>query len=306
MTGRTAVSLFVVFVILVLGGCTPRSEPRGPVQQTTNESQPPQRIISLSPSITEILFALGLGDRVVGVTRYCDYPSEATTKAKIGGLHDPNFEAIVVSEPDLVIMREASEESMVPFRELELETLTVSHKTVEGILHSIVTIGRRCGAEDRAEELVADIKGQIATIEQKTAGLERPRVMFAVERTLGTGRIEDVYVAGRDGFIDRIITLAGGRNACPETAAGFPVVSSEGILRMNPEVILDMVPILVQEKHDKETVLADWQQLPELEAVRSGRVYLLDDDYAFIPGPRLVLLAKKLARLIHPEVDWEQ
>jgi iron complex transport system substrate-binding protein len=295
-----------IFAILVLGGCTPRSDLRETVQQNNRESQMPQRIISLSPSVTEILFALGLGDRVVGVTRYCDYPHEATAKAKIGGLHDPNFEAIVVSEPDLVIMREASDEALAPFRELELEMLTVSHKSVEGILDSIIAIGRRCAAEEQAEELVANIKGQIAKIEQKTAGLERPRVMFAVERTLGTGRIEDVYVAGRDGFINRIITLAGGRNACQETAAGFPVVSSEGILRMNPEVILDMVPILVQKKHNKETVLADWQQLPELEAVRSGRVYLLDDDYAFIPGPRLVLLAEKLARLIHPEVDWEQ
>jgi iron complex transport system substrate-binding protein len=113
-------------------------------------------------------------------------------------------------------------------------------------------------------------------------------------------------VAGRDGFIDRIITLAGGQNACPPTAAGFPVVSSEGILRMNPEVILDMVPLVVQEEHDNQAILADWNQLGEVEAVRAGRVYLLDDDYAFIPGPRFVRLAEKVAHLIHPELEWQE
>jgi iron complex transport system substrate-binding protein len=296
--------IFWPILILVTFGCHRTIQTHEDIRGDTAET--PQRIVSMSPSITEILFALGLGDRLVGVTDYCDYPPQAKTKAKIGGLHDPNYEAIVVLQPDLIIMRLANQDSVPKFRELDLDTLTVSHNTMEGILQSIETIGRRCGTESEGQELLAKIKAQMRKIESKTAGLERPRVLFSVDRTLGTGRIEDVYVAGRDGFISRIITLAGGRNACPETTVGFPVVSSEGIMRMNPEVILDMVDLALQQNHDAGTIVADWQQLPNVDAVKNGRVYVLDDDYAFIPGPRCVLLAEKLARLIHPEIDWEK
>ena len=116
--------------------------------------------------------------------------------------------------------------------------------------------------------------------------------------------IEDVYVAGRDGHIDRIIELAGGRNALDEGSARFPVVSSEGILKIDPEVIVDLVPGLSGTELDRRTIRADWNQLAHVEAVRTGRVYVIDDDYAYVPGPRFILLVEKLARLIHPEVDW--
>lgn len=275
------------------------------------ESARPGRIVSMSPSVTEILFELELGDRVVGVTRFCEYPPQATKKAKVGGLHDPNFEAIVALEPDLVILRETSEKTMAAFEELELDTLVVCHKNVEGILDSIGAIGHRCGAEEEAERVVAGLRSEIQRIERKTAGLERPRVMFAVQRTLDEpGKIQNVYVAGREGFIDRVITLAGGENACPDSLAGFPVVSAEGIMQMNPQVILDMSAAMLKNQskpqRSKQAVLADWEQLAEVEAVRDGRVYLLEEDYAFIPGPRFLLLAGKLARLIHPEVNWQQ
>lgn len=276
---------------------------------------PPERIVSLSPSITEILFALKQGDRVVGVTRYCSYPPEVAEKAKVGGFQDPNFEAIVALEPDLVILRESNEQAAASLRELGIPTLAVCHKNLDGILESILSIGQRCGAEQEAQRVVADLRAEMRLLEEKTAGLSRPRVLFTVERTLKTGKIQDVYVAGRqgtgrEGFIDQIIAMAGGQNACPENVQGYCVVSAEGILTMNPEVILDMVPAIMDGgsggQVDRKAALADWQQLPQIEAVRTGRVYLLDDDYAFIPGPRLVLLAGKVARLIHPEVDWQR
>jgi len=296
--------LTAVLVVVIGTGCGAGRV--GELPEEASATAVPRRIVSLSPSITEILFALGLGDRVVGVTRYCGYPPEAAGKAKVGGLLDTNYEAIVALEPDLVIMREENRDALDKLRQLGIPALLVSHTTVEGILDSMATIGRRCGAAARAAELVASLKERMAGIERKTRALDRPRVLFAVERTLGTGRIEDVYVAGRGGFIDRVIELAGGRNACPETLAGFPVVSGEGIIQMNPDVILDMVPVLLQQEHAKESLLADWRQLAEVTAVRQGRVYVLDDDYAFIPGPRFVLLAEKLARLLHPEVDWRR
>jgi iron complex transport system substrate-binding protein len=314
MTGRRVSIPRVVLVAAVLAVAVgsfvakavyapPEAPPVGEAAVPDN-APPPQRIISLSPSVTEILFALGLGGRVVGVTRYCDYPPEALAKPKVGGLQDPNLEAIVALQPDLVIFREADAAWTAPFRELHLRTLAVNHKTVEGILESMLTIGLRCDARREAERLVADLQGQLDQLERKTAGLERPRVLLALERTLGAGRIEDVYAAGRGGFLDRMITLAGGENACPPTAVPFPVLSAEGIIRINPDVILDMASAIDPgQTHDD--FLADWQSLAQVEAVARGRVYRLDADYAYIPGPRLVLLAEDLAKRIHPEVEWE-
>ena len=265
-----------------------------------------RRIVSMAPSVTETLYALGLGDRVVGVSRFCSYPPEVSQKPRIGGYYDPNFEAIVALRPDLVVMLEGHRQYQEAFDKLGLPTLTVRHTSIEGILESITSIGDACGAEERGRAIVEDIEARLARIDCKTAGRARPRVLFAIDRTLGTGGIEDVYVAGRDGHISRIIELAGGHNALDEGAARFPVVSSEGILNMDPEVIVDLVPGLSVTKMDPETVRADWDQLARVEAVRTGRVYVIDDDYAYVPGPRFILLVEKLARLIHPETDWSE
>ena len=105
--------------------------------------------------------------------------------------------------------------------------------------------------------------------------------------------------------VQTIIAIAGGQNACPDAAAPFPQVSREGILWMEPEVIIDVSPPLSETKLDRKTILKDWQQVADVEAVRTGRVYVLADDFASVPGPRFILLVEKLARLLHPEVDWE-
>jgi iron complex transport system substrate-binding protein len=296
-----------VLLIVALGGLVflgIGSRPDGvdsPDARPEANPQPPQRIVSLSPSITEILFALGLGDRVVGVSRYCQYPPEARKKAQVGGYLDPSYEAILALKPDLVVLRSEKEQFVNAFHELGLNLLPVRHDRVEGILESIVAIGRRCGVEARARRMVADIQGQMHRISAKTAGLERPRVIVVAERTLASGKIQNVYVAGADGFMNRMILLAGGKNACADSAAGFPVVSGEGILRMNPQVIFDLVAERSRAGLSREEILRDWQQLPDVEAVRTGRVYLIDDDYAFIPGPRFIRLVEKFARLLHPE-----
>jgi iron complex transport system substrate-binding protein len=262
---------------------------------------PPQRIVSLSPSVTEILFALGLGDRVVGVTRFCQYPPEAREKPQVGGYLDPSYEAILALKPDLVVLRSENEQFVNAFRQLGLNLLPVRHDSVEGVLDSIGAIGRRCGVEAQARRMVADIQSQIHRIAERTAGVERPRVLVVAFRTLGTGKIQNAYVAGADNFMNRMIALAGGKNACADISAGFPVVSGEGIIRMKPQVILDLVAERSEAGMSREEILRDWQQLPDVEAVRAGRVYLIDDDYAFIPGPRFIRLVEKFARLIHPE-----
>lgn len=262
----------------------------------------PQRIVSLSPSSTEILFALGLGDRVVGVSRYCRYPAEARDKAQVGGYLDPNYEAIVALRPDLVVLRGSNPKFVKSFRDLGLSLLEVNHDSVEGILDSMIELGRRCGVEDHARRLVDDLQAQMHRITEQTAPLARPRVILVVERTLGVGKIQNVYVTGSNSFMNRMILLAGGKNACGDVSVGFPVVSAEGILRMNPEVIIDLVAPDARGSLSADEILRDWRQLPDVEAVKSGRVHLVDDDFAFVPGPRFIQFVEKLAGLFHPEL----
>jgi iron complex transport system substrate-binding protein len=263
-----------------------------------------RRIVSMAPSITETLFALGLGDRVVGVTQFCQYPPEAQRLPKVGGYHNPNLEALVALKPDLVVMLVEHEELMPALQELGLKCLVVCHQNVEGILDSISTIGAALDKQAEADKIVADIQARIDRVRRKTAGLDRPRVMFAIRQTAGSGRLEDVTVAAANGFFDKVIALCGGQNACRDLAAPFPVVSREGLQWINPQVIIDLVPPLSPTELDKRTILQDWEQVAEVEAVRSGRVYVLRDDFASIPGPRFILLVEKLARLLHPEVEW--
>ena len=298
--------VFVTARLAILGAILPATgcSRAGPEGASAPESGLPQRIVSLSPSITETLFALGLGDRVIGVTRHCRYPREAQERTIVGGHFDLSFEAIVALEPDLVILRGENRQAASFLEGRGASVLAVDHRSAEGVLDSIGAIGLRCGAEARAKQMVSEIRAQMDQVARKTAGLNRPKVLVVAQRALGSGRIEDVYIAGSDSFFDRLIRLAGGENACPKGRPGFPVVSAEGIVSMNPHVIVDLIARERQAGLSRETMLRDWQQLDEVEAVRTGRVHRIDDDYAFIPGPRLALMVRKLARLIHPELDW--
>jgi len=263
-----------------------------------------RRVVSMAPSITETLFALGLGDRVVGRTRYCKFPPEVREIPQIGGYFDPNFEAIVALQPDLIVTPAENVYAMPAFTKLKLNTLSVRQQNVDEILDSITDIGRAFGVQQKARLIVADLQERMQCIRQKTAGLPRPRVLVVVYRPLGSGRLEDVCIAIRDGHIDQLVAKAGGQNACRRGAFRFPVVSGEGLLEINPEIIIDLVPEASARELASEGILADWRQAGQLRAVADRRVYVLADDHASIPGPSFILLVEEFARLIHPEVNW--
>ncbi|NQU26122.1 MAG: ABC transporter substrate-binding protein [Candidatus Nealsonbacteria bacterium] len=300
--------LFAAVVLLVVGGSflgkwwvNTGNETPGPGPRQAN------RIVSTAPSITETLFALGLGDRVVGRTPFCKVPPEDEGRiVEIGALLDPNLEVVVALRPDVVVVLAENEQSRFVLKELGIRSLVVSHKTVDDILESFAIMGREFGAQQKADALVADVKARIERVQRKVAGRKRPRVMFSVYRSVGSGRLEAVTIAGKDDFYDRMIAIAGGENVCLSETVLFPQVSSERILWMNPEVIIDVSRPISQTNVDRPTALKDWQQVADVEAVRNGRVHLIDDDFAFVPGPRFILLIEKLARLLHPELDWKE
>ncbi len=268
------------------------------------------RIVSMAPSITETLYALGLGRFVVGVSHESKYPPEVerlkTLKklGDVGGYFDPNFEAILALKPDLVIMLEEQAQSLPGLAKLNLETLVVCHKTVEGVIESFRTIGRVCGKGREGRWMERSFRDRLARIEDRTRMFPRPRVLIVLDRLLDCGHLADVYVAGVDDYFDTIIRLAGGENAYRQPGVRYPVVSPEGIFRLNPDVIVELLRRDKVREIGEQKVLDDWKDVGAMAAVKNHRVLIFDQDYA-VPGPRFIQLVEQLARTLHPRVDAE-
>lgn len=286
-----------------------------PLAPSPSRPLEPQRIVSLAPSITETLFALGLGDRIVGATRYCDYPPEALEIPRAGGYFDVNYEALLLMKPDLVIMMKEHEDAALRLSELGIRTLAVNHSRVVGILESISVIGSRCGVEADALELRNGLEKRIQKIQQIIASPARPelsrrelvegrpRVMIAVGRLMDKGVNGEIYISGKDGFYDDLVSLAGGRNAYGEETLKFPAISAEGVVRLDPDIIIEMVPDLHNTTELSE-MMDYWEALPALRAVKDGNVHILGDDFVVVPGPRFILLLERIASIVHPEIEW--
>jgi iron complex transport system substrate-binding protein len=299
---RTAVVVLVAAIVAIFA-CSAWLQTRVAPPSVEQATGPCRRIISLAPSVTEVLFELGLDDRVVGVSRFCKYPPKVERLPRVGGLFDPNMEAIYALRPDLVIVVGSTDEPPAEFVKLGLPTLTVDHRDPERILTSITTIGRACGAERAADELVGQLRRRLERLRQKTANLPPVRVMLAVDHGVEAGRIEDVYVAGNSPYFTPVLRWAGGRNVF-ETVTDFPVVSREAILQADPEVIVDLVRVEQSSPREIDECLAKWRELEHVRAAATGRVYALPNEYG-VPGPRFILLVEELARLLHPEVAWD-
>ena len=263
------------------------------------------RIISLSPSITEILFALGLGDRIAGVTRFCKFPPEARSKPKVGGYYDPDYETILRLKADLIIMLPEHAASKKNIESLGAAILMVDHKTVDGMLRSIQTIGERCGVSQNSRMLVDSLKAGMNRIERTTAALAKPRVLITIGRGMASGSLDNLFIAGQGTMYEEFITLAGGANAWQGSGVQFPQVSLEGIYTIDPDIIIDMVPDLAEYHLTREMVMTEWLKADRVRAVAKKKVFLFEDDFVTIPGPRIVETVALMARAIHPEAIWE-
>lgn len=261
----------------------------------------PGRIVSTSPSITETLFALGLGDRVVGVSQYCRYPPQAARLPRVGSFLKPNLETIARLRPDLVIMQKLPGGMAERLRALNLSVIEVDNGDLRRNLESIRAIGRATNVAERAEALIARIWRDLKAIEEQYGGTSR-RVLFIVGRT--PGRLEGIIAAGQGSYLSELIAVAGGKNVLSHSPAPYTRVSLESVIRMNPEVIIDMgemadTAAVTEER--KRQIVALWRSQPQLQAVRDARVFAVASDIYVVPGPRMVDAARELARLIHSE-----
>jgi ABC-type Fe3+-hydroxamate transport system substrate-binding protein len=263
----------------------------------------PQRIISTAPSITEMLYAIGLGDRVVGVTRLDKYPPEAQLKPKIGDFINPNLEAIASLRPDLVIILTNPVRLAERLQALRLKTLELDQHNLGALYESIRLTGDATGAQTRATQLVTSIQSQLNDIRKGAAKYPRRRTMFVIARTTGT--LDGIMVAGGSSFVDEIMAAAGGDNVFHDSSAAYPQVSVEGIIARNPEVIIDLGEMsgdAVSEQY-KRSIIALWSRLPSLAAVRQHQVFASGSDVYLVPGPRVAEAARAIFKMLHPGVS---
>ncbi|MCJ7604563.1 MAG: cobalamin-binding protein [Dehalococcoidales bacterium] len=265
-------------------------------RKVTVESTP-QKIISLAPSNTEILFALGLGDRVVARTDYCNYPPEAEAKPSVGGFSTPNIEEIVALGPDLILATSMHESEVIP--QLESHGLTViglMPSTLDETLAAIIIVGQVTGMEKAAEDLVNDMQDRIDAITGKTRDLspdELTRVLYVVWH-------EPLMAAGAGTLHDEMIKLSGGTNIAGDLEL-YATISLEAVIGADPQVIIAGVGMGDGEDLPLQFLKSE-ERLADTEARLSGAVYPIDMDVVGRAGPRIVEALEQFAAYIHPEM----
>jgi iron complex transport system substrate-binding protein len=266
-------------------------------------AQAPKRIVSTAPSITELLYALGLGDRVVGVDRFSRYPAQALGKPKIGDYANPNLEAIAALRPDLVIIPINPVKLADRLGLLRLKVLEIDQESLAKLYESFRVIGQATGATAEAAKLSSTVRAQLEAVRARAAPLRRTRMMFVVGRT--PNRLDGLIVVGQASYLNEIIALAGGENVFRDAVASYPGVSLEEVLARNPEVIADMGDMAdsaaVTDQHKRE-VVSLWERLASVNAVKQHRVYAVASDVYVVPGPRVVDAAKAFLEMLHPEI----
>lgn len=261
----------------------------------------PHRIVSTAPSITETLFALGVGDRVVGVSRFCNYPPEVRKLPKVGSYIKPDVEAIARLTPDLVILQQSSSELTDRLNALHIPFVEVPHSTLDDIFVEIQLIGKAAGVPDRSTDLIAQIKSSLDAIQSRAKAMPSPRVLVIVDRQQGT--LDNLIAVGPDNYVNQILEIAGGTNVLAKPGLPqYPRISIETVLRENPEVIIDLSGTQETEaarKASRAATLALWSQYRDLAAVRGSHVYAGTTDSLVVPGPRTPIAAQQLFDFVH-------
>jgi len=264
---------------------------------TITLKKPASRIVSLAPSNTEILFAVGAGNQVVGVTQFCDYPPAAVERVKngsltvVGGFADKyiNIEKIVSLKPDLVLAFGGGMQTntIAKLRSLNITVAVLNPTNITGIYYDIIMVGELTGHKNKAVKIVDYMKNKLHEIENKISGLPKKKVFFVAWNN-------PLMTAGNHTFINYAISLAGGINIFGNEKSSYPIVNMEQVIAKNPDVII----ITPHCQLTKQEILSNWSK--EINAVKNGQVYVIDDDLLVRPGPRIIQGIEELAEDLHP------
>lgn len=304
LTAKFNTFLFFVVGLLLLGSCAKAIAPGRKDGEAANRrnftdglgravsiAPNPQRVISLAPNVTEILFALGLEGRVVGVTSYCDFPEAAKAKEKVGDTIKPNLEKIISLKPDLVVVSTSSQLENLTLRldQLAIPVYVTNPRSVRDVAASIQSLGEVTGTPERARALAGEMQSRIDAVERRVAALPRPSVLYVLQ-------IGPLITAGRNTFINDLINIAGGKSISGDEAADYPQFSRETAVARAPAVIV--APSSHGVELVKESDLRrDFATTP---AIRSNRIVWVTPDLVDRPGPRIVEGLEELAKGLHP------
>lgn len=294
-------SIFMVLLSLlvtVITGCQPKFQSgtyTDDMGQSVSIDKIPERIVSFGPSITEILFALGLGEKVVGIDSYSDYPEEAKSKPKIGDAFSPSMEKIAELAPDLVLtLKHKQLNTELDARGVKF--VVIDPKDIDGILKDIELLGKVTGAEARARGVVNEMRQDISRVLNLVKNAPRVKVIYIIDTT----DLNNPWTAGPGSFIDSLITTAGGENIAAKAPSAWVQFSIEEVVSSDPEVII--LPAKHGTAFTSTEVFQSHSAWRETTAVKQGRVYLIDGDIVNRPGPRIVRGLEEMAKMIHPEL----
>jgi iron complex transport system substrate-binding protein len=284
---------YFVLVVLLCAGCQTSQD-----QQQRTPAQTPQRIVSISPNVTEILYGVGAWPQVIAVSQYCSYPEDVNNKPRVSGWDKTNLEQIIALKPDLLIGVDAQ----APFLKdkldgLRIPTVFINTHSLTEVYASIEEIGRASGHEQQAKELLARTRAEIEAVRKAVANRQPLKVLCVVDRLPGT--IRELYTATHGSYLDELITIAGGESIAPDGEQGWGKITKEVAVSLDPEVIIDMVQD--SKGNFGEDPIAIWRELPEVRAVKNQRIYPIRDQFAIHPSQFVGHTAQLFARAIHPE-----
>jgi len=289
--GTAALALAVLAALAPLAGAC-RGD-GGPTEPAT-----PRRVVVLAPALAEMLDALDLADRVVGVGRFGPWPDSLDGKPVVGGYDAPNLERALELGADLVLTSDsrAADAAHERLGRLGVRVAALDTDTLDGVFHALERVGELFGRPERAAAIARTMRDELRAIERRAAELPPRRVLVVVGR-------DPLYVAGPGSHLDAMIRAAGGRNVAADAGAPYARLAVEAALEREPEVIVDMSDNRPEALRGRVT--GPWQRWTFLPAVRDGRVYHVDPGRLAIPGLRLPEMTRLMARLVHPEAFGE-
>lgn len=259
-------------------------------------NDPPKRVISLAPNITEIMFRIGAGDLLIGRTEFCLYPEAALKVPAVGGYLNPDYEKLVALQPDIIFMLPNLDMER-KLQNLELRTFTLPNETIDEIFFGLNTLGRLLNHSREAEAVVEGIKDTLQWAREQAAERDTLSTLLVVGREAGT--LKGLYAAGKDTYLGEILELCGGRNVLEDVPARYFDVSKEDLVQRDPDLIIEFRLIDAANAPEEIARLkADWNGLSTLKAVQNDHIVILTERAFLIPGPRITLLAVAMNEIL--------
>jgi iron complex transport system substrate-binding protein len=289
-------SILAALAVVVLGFYLNRDRGRAVVVDIEPPG-PPKRIVSLAPNLTEILFALGLGEQVVAISSDSDYPPEAAPLETIGTFWQPNTEAVIAARPDLVVTLSFGQQQSVAqtLKRLGVDVLMLKIRTVGEFFVAVEQIGEATACRQRAKALVAEIVEQMSGLQSKLGPARTARVLWVVQA-------EPLRAAGRSTFVNELIELAGGENAIGPTVQQYPQIGTEELLACGAETIIQSAMGTDDLADEQQAAEAFWQRFENLPAVKNNRIYVVQPDTVLRLSPRLPEGIELIAQCLHPKL----